>query len=470
MRRFANQVRQVANVYMSTRGSWAWLLSCLFFLGLWIISLEVGRNPDGDELTFRWIFFFLCNTSYAVIVYEQVRQQFLHSRARLLPNFSAPHWTVPIAFCAFAGIIVPACFALFTRAPLLTMCAIASLVLAISLLLTAFPNTYWILIVTYFGSQFLGYDLLQSKFFDHPVACSVLLVVTWAGVLACSYRISTLREDDYAYQRALDATRKVRADGPDGQTQSQFRSFARWSAISDRWHARIGGFHQFQQFRIIRLLRYGIGATPIELTAFASAVVMTIVVGGIVPKTDDSYDLTRSTDYFPLILPALFASIAPVVVAGGAIGLRVPRLKNEILFPLTRRELIDDLLLTSAWHSLLIWLLGCASGMAILLYALPAESKTISLYATAAVLTGATSIAAYGLSLHIVMWERNAAQFVVLGLFVFGIAFLMINWWISRETFGDVPYWIIAFIIGSIGAMITRTARTAWFNLEFGLF
>jgi hypothetical protein len=106
--------------------------------------------------------------------------------------------------------------------------------------------------------------------------------------------------------------------------------------------------------------------------------------------------------------------------------------------------------------------------MGILLYALPEESKTVFLFATAALLTAATAIAAYGLSLHIVMWEVKAAQLFTLGFFVLGVVYLMCTWWTSREKAGDVPFWIIAFIISGVGAMMTRTARTEWLNLELG--
>lgn len=467
MRQFAEQVRQVGIVYRTYRGTWGWVGAWLFFTVLWVISLEFGRRSNDDGLGSGWMFFALCNTSFAAVVYAQVRQQFIHPRAKLLPNFSVPHWIVPLAILIFAGFIVPTLLALFTDAPIVPMCAIASAVFAVSLLLTAHPNSYWMLFIAFFGAQYFGYNIFEWKFQEHPIACALILVATWVGILAAGYRVSTLCEDDEAYQRVVDATRRVQADGPDGQTQSQFQNFARWSAISDRWHARIGGFHQGRTVRIVRLLRYGFGATPVELTAIASSIVMTLFVGRIIPITDDSYYLTRSTDFSFLIVPALFASIAPIVVAGGAIGLRVPRLKNEALFPLTRRALIDNLLLTSAWHSLLCWLLGCASGTGILMYALPAEAKTVSLFATAAMLTAAVAVAAYGLSLHLVMWEKFG-QFFMFGLFVLGVVFLMCAWWSSREEMGDAPYWVVAAIVMGVGAMMTHAGRTVWLNQEFG--
>jgi len=468
MRRLANQVQQVAIVYATSRGNWGWIGPCLLFLVLWIVLLDDSQERSDGKLTTDWMILLLFNAPYAAFVYDQIRQQFMHPRAKLLPNFYAAHWIVAFAICVLIGFLLPTAVALLSNTSLLPMYAIASIVSAVSMLLLVFPSAYWVFLIAFFGSQFLGYDPLRLEFVESPAICASIVAVAWLGLVVCGYWIATLGEDDSAYQHAVNSTRKVEADGSDGQTQEQFKKYARWSFLSDRWQSGVGGFHQFRRWRIIRLLRYGFWAKPIEVEAVGYALLMTVAVAWLVPKTDDAYDLTCSTDYVYLIVPALFAALAPIAVAGSAMGLRVPRLKNEILFPLTRHQLFDDLLLATAWYSLLIWLLGCLSGMAILLYILPDEAKSVSLFATAAILTASTAIAAYGLSLHIVMWEAKPAQFCVLAFFVIGFVTLICTWWISREKSGDALYWIIAMIVSGVGGITIHTARKAWLNLELG--
>jgi hypothetical protein len=294
------------------------------------------------------------------------------------------------------------------------------------------------------------------------------LIGAWFVIAYYTYRLANLREDDFVYQRSLDETQLVRSDGSGGQTRAHFKRFARWLFLSDRWQEKLGGFHHFRQSRIMRLLRYGFGATPVEIVAAGYAFLMMFVVIYITPKSDDSYDISRSTDYVFLILPALFASLAPLGVAGGAFEKRLPRMANELMFPLTRRQLIGNLVLVAAWYSVSFWVLGCAAGAVVLFVILPADAISFSLFATAATICAASAIAAFGLSLNIALWEVRAAQFFVMGFFVLGIVTLLLTWWTSRGDAGDAPFWIFATVVGATGALMIRSARRAWLNLELG--
>lgn len=468
MRQFAEQVRQVGILYRSYNGGWRWFVPFLFFLLIWIFGQQLGRPTDDDERATDWMLFLFSNTSLAGMLYEQIRRQFIHPRAKLIPNFNSAHWTVPAIICASTGLLIPAALSWWTGSPLLPLCTISSLVFAISLFSIAYPNAFWLIFVGYIVPSIFGYDFWGIQFLKSPTICALVLFTTYGTLIYCGYVIARLQEDDDSYRRALGKMSRVPGDGLKDQSRAEFQRWSSRCGLSDRWNSKIGGFHQFRMLRIIRLLRYGFGATPVELTAIVWAIPMTILVGMLVDATDGEYDITRSaSSAIFLIGPALFASIPPIAVAGGAIGLRVPRLKNEILFPLTRRELIDDLLLASAWYSFLFWLLGCVFGTGILLYALPAESKTVSLFATAALLAAAVAVAAYGLSLHIVMWEKFS-QYFMLGLFVLGVVFLMCAWWSSRVDIGDAPYWVVSAIVLGVGAMMTHTGRTVWLNQEFG--
>jgi hypothetical protein len=464
MRQFAEQVRQVGIVYGSGRGSLGWLLG----IGLAVIMLYAFFRVEAGNDQSPMVLFYA--TMFAIwfsnLISDQVKLQFAHSRARLIPGFAGPHIAVPVALTLLATIALPLLIARLSLQEGLACSAMASLAIGLLLLARLYSRLFVVFIPIYLAiwlSKDLGVSI-QGR----PVYSILLLICGWLGIAFYFFKLCHLAEDDTAYRKLSDETLKVAAAGGEEETRAKYRNAARWSAISDRWQAQIGGFHQDRTIRIIRLLRYGFGATPVEFTAIGWAIFMTIIVGWMVHDADDPYDTTRSTSAIFLIVPTLFACMAPIAVAGGAIGWRVPRLRNEILFPLTRRELIDDLLLTAAWHSLVIWLLGCACGTGILLYALPVEAKTVSLFATAAFLTAAVAVAAYGLSLHIVMFEVKAAQFFVLGLFVLGVIFLMCAWWSSRKEMGDAPYWVMAAMVMGVGAMMTYTGRTAWLNQEFG--
>ncbi|MGD9634181.1 MAG: hypothetical protein AB7G28_11405 [Pirellulales bacterium] len=467
MRQLAEQVRQVAIVYATQIRSWIWALAVILFAFMFLAFVRA----DDRSLTIIPLAFCYSQFFGAWIV-DQAKHQFAHSRSRLLPEFNVAHLIVPLAFILTGAVVCPALLAAIKHSDPLPYAAIISISMAVILLGRFFPQIAWLVAIAVISAIWLtkdsGRETNIANALFQPVMTIPLFFLGWLGIGFYFFKLCRLAEDETIYQLLSDETQKVTADGAEGQTRAKYRNAARWWAISDRWHAKIGGFHQFRRRRIIRLLGYGFSATPVELTAIGWAIFMTIVVGWIVIDTDDPYDITRSTDAIFLLVPALFASMAPIAVAGSAIGCRVPRLKNEVLFPLTRRELIDDLLLASAWQSLVIWLLGCISGLAILLYALPTDSKTATLFITAAMLTGATAIAAYGLSLHIVMIEVKLAQFFILGLFVLAFGTLMVTWWSSREVTGDMPYWIVAAIVFGGGLLMTRTARESWLNLELG--
>jgi len=467
MRQFAEQVRQVGIVYVTQIRGWVWALAgivCAFML-LGLFGAD-GRSARILPVAFAFAQFF------SAWIADQAKHQFAHPRASLLPHFCSAHLFVPIAFILFGSSVPPTILYAFGKTDPFPFIAVTSIWTALLLLGRLLPSLGWlvapiiVLAFVYSGDSARKFDLTNLLFL--PAFSIPFFFLGWLGIAFYFFKLCHLAEDDTAYNRLSGETLTVTAAGDESETRAKYRNAARWWAISDRWHARIGGFHQGRTLRIIRLLRYGFGATPVEFTAIGWAIFMTIIVGWMLHDADDPYDTTRSTSAIFLIVPTLFACMAPIAVAGGAIGWRVPRLRNEILFPLTRRELIDGLLLTAAWHSLVIWLLGCACGTGILLYALPVEAKTVSLFATAALLTAAVAVAAYGLSLHIVMFEVKAAQFFVLGLFVLGVIFLMCAWWESREDISDAPYWVMAAMVMGVGAMMTHTGRTVWLNQEFG--
>lgn len=467
MRRFAEQVRQVGIVYVTQIRGWVWALA--FVLLLFVLFGLFGRETSNLSILSY------ANMSAIFLgtwIVEQLKHQFAHSRARLLPEFNSAHLAIPLILILFGCIGLPTIAATMGRTSPLPYVAASSFGVGVFLLLRLLPKLSWliaaIIFVIIWRENGRDTEINTPAFLLNPALNIPLFVFGWLGIGCYFFKLLHLAEDDTVYRQLSDETLVVAAAGDERFTRAKYNNTARSRSISDRWHAKLGGFHQYRKLRIVRLLRYGFGATPVEHIAIGSAIIMSIVVIVIVNIHDGPYSIARSTDATFLIMPAIFSAMAPFAVAGGAIGWRVPRLRNEILFPLTRRELIDGLMLTAAWHSLVIWLLGCACGTGILLYALPVEAKSVSLFVTAAFLTGAVAVAAFGLSLHIVMWETKFAQLFALGLFVVVCIAMMTIWWISREDLGDAPYWVMAAMVMGVGAMMTHTGRTVWLNQEFG--
>ncbi len=475
MRRLANKVRQVLVVYATRGQTWGWLSLSFVFLLPWLLLFPNSGGKSSGNVETGWMFviasYFYCSW-FASLLADQTKFQFAHPRAKLLPGFALPHVFVPAAIAVFVGLVLPAGIAFVWIAPPLVLIAISSLMFAVLLLSRFFPIFAWIACGTFILGIYLpthfGYDIWELGYGLSPSICLVATAIAWTAVAYYLIRLRTLHEEEGVYQQSLDETQKVRADGIDGQTRAQFKQFARWWFLSDRWHARIGDYHQQRRARIIRSLRYGFGAPPVEFVAAGYAFLIMIAVIFITPKCDDSYDISRSTDYVFLILPALFASLAPLAVAGGAFEKRLPRMANELMFPLTRRQLIENLLLAAASYSITLWIIGCAVGAVVLFVILPSEAIGLSLFATAAALCAVSAVAAFGLSLNIVLWEVRAAQFFVMGLFVLGIITLLLTWWTSREDTGDAPFWVAAAIVGAVGVVMIRSAHDTWLNLELG--
>lgn len=473
MGRILKQIHQVLLVYATRPRTWFWAgIVTLFFGSLLLIRSDKGRidGPHDAASPELWLISFMYCLWLVVLLEDQTKVQFSHYRARVVPGFALPHLCVSSAIALLAGLILPAIVALAWESPPLPLIAYSSLLVSVLLLLQLYQAWFfsWIIILGLFVPRYFGYDVLESRFEIPLAACLVMLIVAWAGIVYYMFRLATLREEEPFYERARDETQKVRSDGSTGLTRAQFKRLGRWWFISDRWHAHLGGFHHDAPARVIRLLRYGFGSQPVELTAlWYSLAILAFVLFATPPREEIEYPFS-SPHLGLLLLPAISVSLAPMVLGGGALEKRRPRLANELLFPLTRCQLVRYLFLAAAWNSAIFWGLGCVAGAAILLITLPIEALSFPLIATAFVLCTACAIAAFGLSLYFIMWEEVVPRIVFLSFVVGGNLTLLLSWWTMRKDTGDSAWCLVAMIILGLGILMIRNAFKTWQKLELG--
>src|SRR4029079_13496666 len=120
--------------------------------------------------------------------------------------------------------------------------------------------------------------------------------------------------------------------------------------ISDRWLARIGGYHDNNWMRIIRLLRFGFSGLPAELSApllVAFYLCFLYVMSFVFPFMSERKSGQSHSIFFQFVILLLMAGS----IGGENLAQRRPRLAMELLWPLRRSRLVDALLAASAWNA-----------------------------------------------------------------------------------------------------------------------
>ena len=177
-----------------------------------------------------------------------------------------------------------------------------------------------------------------------------------ALILAWIWRVTHLREemDDYQNNYMAILARRTGSEAVEQRrlvaTQFGRNRFGSW--VGDRWHDSLGGYHGGSQSRLVRLLRYGLAANPVEVQGlFFIAVILAFGVF----LTQFSYLGKAGANFGAMFFFLQFAILLPGQMAGEALAQRRPRLAFEMLLPLSREQLVDGLLAASARNSMVLW-------------------------------------------------------------------------------------------------------------------
>jgi hypothetical protein len=404
-----------------------------------------------------------------VFLVGHAKTQFAHPRARLVPGFFPAHLTVlgGILFTLF--VIHPFILAGLSRFEPLGLIALAFAIGAPTLWGTQF-NRFSIVAIAMLVFFSLLTDWGRNWWMIGASAHrGIHAVIATAGVallIAWLWRLCHLLEEQADYQNMNPAmvARRAGSEAIEQRrivaTQAGRNRLGAW--VGDWWHDRLGGYCGGSTAGLARVLRYGLGAQPIEFQGLIfSATVLSLGIFmhqyGLPSKTGGN-----SGSYFFFIQ---FAILMPGYMAGELMATRRPRIAFEILLPLSRTQLIDALMASLARNSVVLWLIVHVSlGFVVAMSSAQISLEQIGMFL---LLSASTMFASMAASLRASVWPSRAKRILVLAL-SFGLLLPpIIAWTEPHENVGEWPF--LVFVIGILagGAWMFYAARRAWLNLEF---
>jgi hypothetical protein len=463
------QIKQVGMTYVTQPYLWY----ALAFFGLILVpNIIVSAGPRRGTADGAQPMLFVIGMPLLALVpmlVGQAKAQFGHARARLTPNF------LPVHVIVAAGILLT----LFVLYPLLEsqiagFAPLGVLALAAAIGAPALWGAHFNRFAPMLVSLVVFYSLLTTWGLDWWIINSSQHLAIHAAIFAAGilmgivwlWRLSHLREemDDYQNVYQLMMARRTGSEAVEQRriVASQVRRNWLASSVGDWWHARIGGYYGGSPAGLMRLLRYGFGASPVEVQGLFFAL-MVLCLGIFFTQfsmLSQSGAMSGSFFFF-----AQFGILMPGQMAGEILAQRRPRIAAEMLLPVSRAQLVNGLLGVSARNAITLWLMvNIALGIVVAMTDEPPTLQTVAMFL---LLSSATMLASMGVSLRTAVWPSLAKRLVALWLCWMVLFPPIMAWAVFREKIGDAPFVIIAGVFAGVGVWAIYLARRAWLNLEF---
>jgi len=474
---FLGQVKQVGMTYVPQRNLWFAAIPLglfalpmvYFFKVLSRVASEVDFSIESDA-TLMALMFLGVSIQFAVAyMVGQAKMQFAHSRACVTPSFLPAHLAVLCAIVVTLMVLCPLAVASFTQLEPLPLIAFA-LAVGVPCLWGVQLNRlslYLISLAIFLSSSFTdwGFNWWVVDASQHRAEHSLIILAGALLIAAWFWRISRLTEemDDYENIFQMFLARRAGAETIEQRriigAQVQRSSIMGW--VGDRWHGRLGGYHGGRQAGLARLLNYGFGPAPALVQGlFMGAVFLPLyffMQTSLVADTDGS-------DMFPvLMIPFLFTVFISGQMAGESVAQRRPRIANEMLFPLQRAQLIDGLFSAAKRYALVVWLI-MNSVVAIVAALIGAQFSPVMLIIYL-LLSASATFAALSLTLRTSVWPSQTKRWAVESGCLMAIIPLIYFQWL----FGNLVFPMAVVLLIVIGAVLIRSARRAWMDLELGV-
>ncbi len=463
------QIKQVCMTYVTQRYLW---IGMAFFGLIMVPNMLVSMGPQHARRDGAPTMAFVIGMPMLAAVPFLVglaKSQLAHSRARLTPQFLPAHLIVLAGILLSFLVMLP----LFA-APIAGFEPLGLVALAMAIGVPALWGSHMRRFTPLLVSLAVFYSLLTSWGLDWWIVNSVqhvkihAAIVAFGIVLASSWiwRMSRLREemDDYqnAYQMLFARRTSTEAIEQRRIVANQVRRSSLLRGVGDWWHSRLGGYFGGGMLGLVRILTYGLQATPIEVSGLFF-VAMMLCMG--VFLTQFSVLAQQGGDTGIVMFLVQFGNILPGMMAGELLAQRRPRIANEILLPLTRDQLINALFAASIRNSIVLWLMmHVALGVVLAMAGRPFEFRTIL---ALLLLSASSTLAVIGASLRVSPWPSRAKRIVVSMTAMMILLPPLFAWMVSKAAINSATLATIVFALTAIGIWAIRSARRAWLNLEF---
>jgi hypothetical protein len=291
------------------------------------------------------------------------------------------------------------------------------------------------------------------------VVLGVILVMAWL------WRLGHLNEemDDYQNMYALMLARRTGSEAVEQRriVATQVSRNRLLAQLGDWWHDRLGGYYGGSKVALVRVLRFGFSANPVEVQGLFMAM-MIIAVGLFFSQF--SILAKAGSNFGALFFFIQFSVLVPAQTAGEMMAQRRPRIAWEMLLPISRSKLIDGLFAASARNSFTLW--AMMNGALVIVLGLQENQVPLGTLGMFLLLSVSTMFATMGLALRVAAWPSMAKRMVslLIGCIIFLIPLAL--WWNLRESAGDWPFVIAAVGVIVFGVGLLFEARRMWLQLE----
>jgi hypothetical protein len=325
-----------------------------------------------------------------------------------------------------------------------------------------------------FVSMIVFYSLMTNwgmKFWvteatNHGELFGLLVVAGTLAVGAWLWRLCNMSEegDDYLnmYQALLARRTGSEAVEQRRVVAAQIGRSRFGVRLGDWWHGRLGGYYGGSRWGLVRVLRYGFSAYPMEVQGLFM-VAMFVCMGIFFKNLSFMNSSGPANGIF--IFFGQFSILMPGQMAGELLAQRRPRMVFEMLLPVSRESLVGGLIAAAARNAAVFWLMMNVSIGIVL--AMTGAEYSLTIVAMFVLLSATTTFALTALSLRTAVWPSRAKRMAVMIPSWLILLLPLILWMSTRKIVGDAIFHVGAAILIGVGAWMLYSAKRVWLTLEF---
>lgn len=457
------QIKQVSITYLArpTGRGWAVILGWAMLTAMSIGVMASGPVEDSDDaLGILLSILFGCVFPFAALN-KHLQWQLASPRARLTPDYTAPHFAVWTGGCALSLTAMPVVIAVRAGASAWAAVALA----AVGAVVVVKPNVVWLLLVPFFlPTEFHAAAMpwLHAEGY-RALALAAVTAAAWLVLWRHAQRLTAWTEDRATFAAPVWDAADHRSARPFRQAKAAVSFMGRLLLPP---YARQDGSLWKVLFTFQAPTRMEVALTTWQCAATAVPLILFAYVGA--RQDDGSVVLNREVWSNCMKLLGgitFFAAAIPAV----RLAEHVPRMAAERLLPFTNRRYVDLLLLGGAKAGVAYWLAAHLAAL-VVTYLVPWEGveldpRNVAVYVAMSL---AGLLLTYATAVCCAAYSGVIPLFIAVIVGVVAIVGLQ-AYWITLNDFeghGVVPFWIVVFGIAAAATLLR--ARVLWREREIG--
>jgi hypothetical protein len=408
----------------------------------------------------------------AYLLVSQAKWQFVDPRARLLPGFARPHLLVLTALAVIGILLAPLLEAIAARLSVVGYLAFTT-ALASSFIWAMHANSGPGTML----SMLLGFSMMSERvryFWVSPESVerffplhATVLLAGWAAIAAWLRRLVRMTEesDDYSIPiqaQSGSATRMERTQASRNILRSKLSNGLWNGGPSDGWHDRLIHYHARTIRDRQRLFRYGFAPQPFEYSVCWTALWMTTVTL-LIRWQSSSADVALAFNAGSLAPFVFFPALMP----GQFLAMRRARMTQELLFPLSRREFVDSVLLELARVLVLSFaVLGAVALLLVNVIPFAPFDFPISKVLAAFAMVAAVQPFFFAVNVYTALWNSALARLGIMMAAMMPLMAVTTGAILPLKYRGPTLTLGIAATVLPLGLWFVAKARHKWLNAE----